>query len=152
MWHVIGTSEILVKKKTLLPVTSNQMDVKAQPVNKSPEEQAIELVAAFSDTVIGRISNSPMSYAIPHALSGLKGSIQIVGWRAQRIDDQTYLVAFEYKTPEGLIGYYFDFNLNMKIVRNVADDPDLQKKYELECVYKYEDSQCSTCKSAAPIS
>jgi hypothetical protein len=60
------------------------------------------------------------------------GKIQIVGWKAKRIDERTYLVS--YTASDGLSskGFYFDIDIKTGTVRHIADHPELQKKYGIQ--------------------
>ena len=58
-----------------------------------------------------------------------KGSLQIFGWKAEKQDDQTYLVSYTFDNGDGVIGIYFEVNLVAEIVRNIKGDSELEKKY-----------------------
>lgn len=74
---------------------------------------------------------------IRYDLERTKGIIdKIIGWHAEAIDDQTYLVSFAYESEGEKLGYFFEANLSHNIVRLVAGDPSLEKKYKLRCFEK----------------
>ncbi len=142
-WWIVGDEEILVEKKPSSLSKEVNKTSASKDIHKTPEELVIEFAKQFGSGKLAGVSS------ISEALSYYKGSIKIIGWSAKRIDDQTYLVAFEYETAEGIVGYYFEVNLVMQIIRSVAGDPDLEKKHGLQCVISgcYENRPgCSTCK------
>jgi hypothetical protein len=64
-------------------------------------------------------------------LQAKKGALKVYGWRARKIDDQIYAVAYSYDegpsaTPEA---WLFEVNLVAEIVRPIIGDPELEKKY-----------------------
>lgn len=68
---------------------------------------------------------------IKSGLEDLKGNLKINGWTANKIDDQIYLVSYEFKHKGSMKGYYFEFNTNADVIRNVSNDYDLQQKYNV---------------------
>jgi hypothetical protein len=65
---------------------------------------------------------------------GRKANATIVGWRAQRYDQLTYLVTFTYVVPTADGGgevypFPFDVNLPDGRVRYILADPELNRKY-----------------------
>jgi hypothetical protein len=92
-----------------------------------PEKRAIEL-ARYS-SLPGTTETADAS--IKKSLETSKGRLKIYGWKAQKIDDQIYLV--EYLLAEGpasnTVGWVFEVNLEAQIVRPVIGDTELEKKY-----------------------
>jgi hypothetical protein len=60
------------------------------------------------------------------------GKIQIIGWKAKRIDERTYLVGYTASDGLSTKGFYFDIDINTGTVRHIADHPELQKKYGIQ--------------------
>jgi hypothetical protein len=60
------------------------------------------------------------------------GKFQIVGWKAKRIDDRTFLVSYTASDGLSTKGFYFDIDVNTGTVRHIADHPELQKKYGIQ--------------------
>ena len=92
-----------------------------------PEERAIEL--ARSSTLPG---TTGMAYeSIKRSLETRKGPLKVYGWKAKKIDDQTYLVGYTYAEGPALNarGWVFEVNLEAEIVRPVMGDTELEKKY-----------------------
>ena len=92
-----------------------------------PEKRAIEL-ARYS-SLPGTTETADAS--IKKSLATSKGPLKVYGWKAKKIDDQTYLVG--YLLAEGpasnTIGWVFEVNLEAQIVRPVIGDAELEKKY-----------------------
>jgi hypothetical protein len=97
----------------------------------SPEDEAIALVRSDLFILPSAVSPSTTENSIRDALGHKKGTLRIHGWRARKIDDQTYLVGYVYdEGPNSQVnGWLFEVNRTANIVRNVVGDPDLEKKY-----------------------
>ena len=64
-------------------------------------------------------------HAISNELRFLKGDLHIVGWKAEKVDEQTYLVTYTYRQnarPAEDSGWVFEVNLLGAVVRNVLED------------------------------
>jgi hypothetical protein len=62
-------------------------------------------------------------------MSKVKGDLRIEGWKAQKIDDDTYLVTYTYE-PDGVSrGWPFEVKLSVEVVRYVVGDRALEDKY-----------------------
>jgi hypothetical protein len=94
----------------------------------SPETEAIAKVRTDSFVLPGGLTTES---TIEDALRHKRGILHIYGWRARRIDDQTYLVGYLYdEGPNTQVnGWLFEVNRTADILRNVIGDPDLEKKY-----------------------
>jgi len=57
--------------------------------------------------------------------------LQIIGWQARKMDDEKYLIS--YTAMDGVLpkGFYFDLDIRTGEVVNLANKPDLQKKYNI---------------------
>lgn len=62
-------------------------------------------------------------------MASKKGNLQIIGWKARKIDSQTYLVSYTFNEGSGEVGYFFEVNFVEEIIRYVHDDPELEEKY-----------------------
>lgn len=62
-------------------------------------------------------------------MASKKGNLQIIGWKACKIDSQTYLVSYTFDEGSGEVGYFFEVNFVEEIIRYVHDDPELEEKY-----------------------
>jgi len=57
------------------------------------------------------------------------GKYQFIGWKAKKVDEQTYLVGYTASDGPVTKGYYFDVDFGTATVRYLGDYPELQKKY-----------------------
>lgn len=61
-----------------------------------------------------------------------KGSLRVIEWKAQKMDDQTYYVRYSIERDHEEAGWSFEVNLGLGIARPInQDDPELMKKYGL---------------------
>ena len=96
----------------------------------TPEKCAIEL-AKGEHTLFPL---SPNEEVIKDDIEAVKGPLNVIGWKARRIDDQTFLVTYLYKTVTQNWLYVFEVNLRAGIVRCVNDNMELRKKYNIHFV------------------
>ncbi|MBI4679783.1 MAG: DnaJ domain-containing protein [Nitrospirae bacterium] len=97
----------------------------------SPEEaegKAIELVK--KSYAIDRFSD--VETLMKKWTDEVSGKFQIIGWKAKKMDDQTYLVSYTASDGLNTKGFYFDINTKTGTVRHIADHPELQKKYGIQ--------------------
>jgi hypothetical protein len=92
------------------------------------EKQAIELVK--KSHAIDRFSD--VETLMEKWADENSGKLQIIGWNAKRMDDQTYLVSYTASDGLNTRGFYFDLDTNTGLVRHIADYPELQKKYGVQ--------------------
>lgn len=130
-WEIIRGRQILVEGSEEL----------TSPQSKaiSPQDKAIEMVK--KSHAFGGFQT--VENLIRDALEQKKGNLQITGWQAQRIDEQTYLVSYGLKDDTGTRAWHFEVNLAEKIVRNINADPELKKKYLLAVPEEQMNSQIS---------
>ncbi len=96
----------------------------------TPEkEAAINLVR--NSNVFGGIS---VDAKIKKVLGEEKGNLDIIGWEAGMVNDQTYIVNYSYIDGSGAKGWAFEVNLNGGLVRKVQGDIALEEKYGLRTV------------------
>jgi hypothetical protein len=128
-WVIKGKREFSVKSSEIENSgTSTESEWEMVKI-LSPEDSAILLakapyVAGFSQK----------ESQIRDWLKRKRGELQIIGWKAEKIDDQTYLVSYTFDDGSGERGYFFEVNLFARIVRDVLGDPALEKKYGIEPV------------------
>ncbi len=96
--------------------------------SKEAEEKAIELVK--NSHAIDRFSN--VDTLMRKWTDEISGKFQIVGWKAKKMEDQTYLVSYTASDGLNTRGFYFDINTKSGTVRHIADHPELQKKYGIQ--------------------
>jgi hypothetical protein len=58
--------------------------------------------------------------------------LQIIGWKARKMDDEKYLVSFTAMDGAAPKGFYFDLDISTGEVVNLANRPELQKKYNIQ--------------------
>lgn len=92
------------------------------------EEKVIELVK--KSHAIDRFSN--VETLMRKWTDEISGKFQIIGWKAKKMDDQTYLVSYTASDGLNSKGFYFDINTKTGTVRHIADHPELQKKYGIQ--------------------
>jgi hypothetical protein len=104
----------------------------------SKEEARIEK-AELNYKAINMVKNSKaiVNYTytdetIRDYLMTIKGYLKILGWKAKKVNDQTYLVSYTYEVDSGVKGYYFDVNMNANVVRRILlEDHELERIYGL---------------------
>jgi len=114
-WAIYGEREHLVER------TDSSIE------RKSPKEKAIELAKKSS-----ALGGYGVEATIQQWMEQKKGDLRIIGWKAQKINDQIYLVSYTFNEDSGPRGYFFEVNLVGGIVRNVLGDPELEQKYGIE--------------------
>jgi hypothetical protein len=92
------------------------------------DEQAIEMVKR-SHALLQRTSTESI---VKKWTEDNSDKLQIIGWKARKMDDDKYLVS--YVAMDGAVpkGFYFDLDIRTGEVVNLADRPDLQKKYNIQ--------------------
>lgn len=63
-----------------------------------------------------------------------KGSLDIIGWEAEMINEQVYLVCYSFDEGSGVRRTCFEVNLNAGLVRMVAGDIALEEEYGFRTV------------------
>lgn len=104
--------------------------------NKSPSEKI-----KLEDIVIKMVKNSHFSGSsnntndkIKNILEDKKGNFKVIGWKAKRIEENTYLVSFTYDENSKKYGWFFEVKPIGEIVRDVSLDQELMQRYNV--VYK----------------
>lgn len=111
-WVLIGQKKIA--QKTPIPLKE-----------LSEEEKAIKL-AKSANTFSYLYDND---FMVKKWMQESKGPINIIGWKAKKYDDQTYLVGYTINKGNGIKGHWLEVNLFAEMVRDISGDPDLEKKY-----------------------
>jgi len=130
-WVLTGNREVSVEKDE---------DETSDQVTKEVAIQKVKSAKTLDDDYPAMENESFIEYKF----SSLKGDIKISGWKAEKIDNQTYLVSYNYKHQNKTKSYYFELNTKADLIRNivsgnvdngdlvrVVSDFDLEKKYEL---------------------
>ncbi len=91
----------------------------------TPEEYKAINMVKFSRAIVNYTSTEK---SIRNYLKTINGYLKILGWKAKKVNDQTYLVSYTYEVDSGVKGYYFDVNMNANVVRRIED-------HELERIY-----------------
>ena len=60
------------------------------------------------------------------------GKYKMVGWQARKMDDQKYLVSYIAMDGDRPKGFYFDLDVQTGVVQDLARNPELQKKYNIQ--------------------
>ena len=95
---------------------------------KEAEDKAIELVK--KSHVIDRFSD--VETIMRKWKDENSDTLQIIGWKAKKMDEQTYLISYTASDGLNTRGFYFDINIQTGNVRHMADYPELQKKYGIQ--------------------
>ncbi|TAN38825.1 MAG: hypothetical protein EPN25_12890 [Nitrospirae bacterium] len=101
------------------------------PQNQIPlaitEERAIELVKAST----ALFKNTPVSAIVNKWIEDNSGKYKMVGWQAKKFDEQKILVSYIAMDGDTPKGFYFDVDIQSGAVQNLANNPELQKKYNI---------------------
>lgn len=123
--------------------TTSPNQTSAAPVAPAPPDaaaianaQAIQLAKDAHTLTGGRLPSKLFpaevltnEYQIKAQLSQIKGDITVTGWRAQKWNDDTYLVTYTYEHLGQSVGWPFEVKLSQGVVRSVIGDPELETKY-----------------------
>ena len=92
------------------------------------DEQAIEMVKKSH----ALFRNTSTESIIKKWTEDNSEKLQIIGWKARKMDDEKYLIS--YTAMDGALpkGFYFDLDIRTGEVENLANKPDLQKKYNIQ--------------------
>jgi hypothetical protein len=81
----------------------------------------------FADDVVGSNESKLRRFAGEQT-----GELRILGWQAQRVDDQVFLVQYSVRYGGRTHVWGFEVNLAAGFVRNVNGDRELESKYGLK--------------------
>ena len=91
------------------------------------EEKAIEMVKK-SQALTMNISTEAI---IKKWTEENAEKFQIIGWRAKKMGDERFLVSYMAMDGASPKGFYFDLDIRTGEIENLANKPELQKKYNI---------------------
>jgi len=91
------------------------------------EERAVEIVKK-SRTIFGSF---PTESIINKWTDENASKYQMIGWKAKKMGEEKYLVSYTAMDGTDVKGFYFDLNTKTRHVENLANNPELQKKYNI---------------------
>lgn len=103
-------------------------DSAQQPVSVDSEADAIEMVKR-SDALL---KNTPVEAIVKKWTEEKAAKYKVVGWQARKMDEQRYLVSYTALDGNAPKGFYFDLDARSGVVQDLARNPDLQKKYNIQ--------------------
>jgi len=92
------------------------------------EEKAIEIVKKSNALYM----NTSTEAIVKKWSEENAAKLQIIGWKAKKIDDERYLVSYIALDGAAPKGFYFDLDIRTGEVENLANKPELQKKYNIQ--------------------
>lgn len=98
------------------------------PADMGTEDKAIELVKRSKTAD----PNVTVETVVKRWTEENAGKIQVSGWSARLIEAQLYQVSFVAMEGDNTKGFYFDVDLNTRVVRDIGHYPELQKKYGIK--------------------
>lgn len=101
------------------------------PVTLGPDasdEQVIEVVKT-SDALY---KNTSVESIVNKWTEENSGRLNIVGWKVKKTDDGRFLVSYTALDGNATKGFYFDLDPQTGKVQNLANNPELQKKYNIK--------------------
>jgi ABC-type antimicrobial peptide transport system permease subunit len=103
------------------------------PKQTSPSDSAIALAkSANTLSFASRSFTLPSNEAvIAREVRSMTGDLHILGWKANKINEQTYLVTYSVEQGLEIHTWTFEVNLVVDLVRDVSQDSTLAKKYSL---------------------
>ena len=111
------------------PAISPPTAVPAEELSSStPEEKAIGMVKR-SDVLLRMTS---VDSIVNKWTQDNAGKYKVVGWQAKKIDEQKYLVSYTALDGSAPKGFYFVADLQSGGVEDLAHNPELQKKYNIQ--------------------
>jgi|GEM_PF-3851759 len=125
--QVAEGAEALVRRQ------ANAAKLAAEALQAHRNDEAIAMAKrAFGvmDAYIGPYGQTGSAEDVIHRLLRReKGNLRIIGWKAERFDEQRYLVSYSFDRGDGPVAYLFEVNLAAKIVRNIRGNAELEKTY-----------------------
>jgi hypothetical protein len=99
-----------------------------QPSGPVDEEKAIEIVKR-SEALLRRTS---VESIVKKWTEDNAAKLKVVGWSAKKVDDQKYLVSFTALEGNMPKGFYFELDAQSGVVQSILQNPELQKKYNIQ--------------------
>ena len=112
---------------TQAPETS-QTPVQSAISGEITEEKAIEMVKNSH----ALYKNTPTEAIITKWSEENSAKLQIIGWKARKMDNERYLVSYIGMDGASPRGFYFDLDISTGEVENLANKPELQKRYNIQ--------------------
>ena len=91
------------------------------------EERAVEIVKK-SRAIFGSFSTESI---IKKWTDENASKYRMIGWNAKKMGEENYLVSYTAMDGTDVKGFYFDLNAKTRHVENLANNPELQKKYNI---------------------
>ena len=133
-------SDLSAEKENAVQATGAPAEENSeQPVQAGPQNSLDTGAEMTEEMAIERVKKSHALFQKTSTESIIKkwtednsGKLQIIGWKARKMDDDKYLVS--YIAMDGAVpkGFYFDLDINTGEVVNLANRPELQKKYNIQ--------------------
>ncbi|MDZ7693719.1 MAG: hypothetical protein U5K69_21805 [Balneolaceae bacterium] len=122
--------------KTWLLNNDSQIEVN----NTSDSDESSEAKVSTTESAIERVKSATTlddnypyldnDFNVKNEIEKLDGEIRINGWKAEKIDDQIFLVWYEviHNRDKKTVG--FEYNSASDIIRHINDDQILEEKYK----------------------
>ncbi len=128
------------KSASALPLQSVPVPPSAQPPTPERKSDTPDMTAdKTSDWAIESVKKShildrfsTVEVIINKWATEYSGKLKSIGWIARKVDESVYLVSFTATDGVTPTGFYFDINTETGEIRNIANHPDLQKKYGIK--------------------
>ncbi len=78
------------------------------------------------------LKNTPVELIVKKWTEENSGKYKIVGWQAKKVDEQNYLVSYTALEGSAVKGFYFTIDAQSRKVQDLARNPELQKKYNIQ--------------------
>ncbi len=78
------------------------------------------------------LKNTPVELIVQKWTNENSGKFKMVGWQAKKVDEQNYLVSYTALEGSAVKGFYFNVDAQNRVVQDLARNPDLQKKYNIQ--------------------
>lgn len=119
---------------------NEQLEIRETSANKSSElseetviEKSKSSFCMDEATLKGyRRLHESNDFRIKAFMEKTNGPLTITGWRANRYDEQRYLVSYTFDDGFGELGWFFEVNTKAEIIRYVNGDLALEEFYDLE--------------------
>jgi predicted Zn finger-like uncharacterized protein len=107
---------------------SPEQPLRTVPPSEMNEEKAIDMVKK-SDALL---KNTPVDEIIRAWTTQNAAQYNVVGWKAKQVDAGKYLVSYTALDGNLTKGFYFDLDVETGVVQDLAHNPELQKKYNIQ--------------------
>ena len=107
---------------------SSEQPLRTVPPSEMNEEKAIDIVKK-SDALL---KNTPVDEVVRAWTTQNASQYNVVGWQAKQVDERKYLVSYTALDGNLTKGFYFDLDVETGVVQDLAHNPELQKKYNIQ--------------------